>query len=253
MKIPSIPTIIISLIAILGIVAVAQPLGNIFKAGQNNLNSKLEVPVDILNVDKVKNDCKVKINNLTAKMESMRNEYSQYGLKVQELTANAQGSTDAVKSVNEGALKLIWGGGVSTPEQTAQTVQKQSEGFNTLVTTLPRLQQQFQGSDAKLFQDISLEIRTGRNKLTQIGNELISQKTDFKNYIQGKTKYNINDGGNQVINIFQYNGCIPTARGTNDIEDAYKWLEDRFFVPVASATQKTFETKIDQPVLTPRK
>jgi hypothetical protein len=246
--------IILAIIGILAIGSILPAIGGIFQAGKNNVNSKLEIPADILNVDQVKNSCKTKINNLTAKMESVRNEYSQYGLKIQELTANSQGSSDAIKSINESALSLIWGNNKSsTPEETAKTVQRQADSFNTLVTTLPKLQQQFQGVDTKLYQDISLEIRSGRNKLSQLGNELISQKNDFKNYLQGKTKYNLDNGGSQLINIYQYNGCIPTSRDTNNIDDAYKWLDDRFFVPISSQTQQIFDSKTDQPVLTPRK
>jgi uncharacterized coiled-coil DUF342 family protein len=210
------------------------------------INSKREVVTDIINVDQVKTDCKTKINNLTAKMEQFRNAYSQYGLRVKELTANASGSVDATKKINESALGLIW----SNKSQSVQdTVKSQATAYNNLMTTLPQLQQQFQGADQQLYKEISQEIRTGRNKLEQIGNELISSKTDFKNYLEKKTKYNINDGGSQIINIYQYNGCIPTARGTNNIEDAYKWIDDKFFTPVSQAAAEAFDSKVDKPVL----
>ncbi len=210
------------------------------------IGSKTEVIGDIINVDQVKTDCRTKINNMDAKMEQFRNNYSKYGLTIQELTKNANTSAEVTKKINESALGLIWS---NKGQSTADTVRDQEKAYNTLVTTLPQLQQQYQGADQQLFKEISQEIRTGRNKIEQTGNELISMKTDFKNYLEKKTKYNINDGGTQLINIYQYNGCIPTARGTNDINDAIKWVDNKYFTPTSTAAKEIFETKEDKPVL----
>jgi hypothetical protein len=183
---------------------------------------------------------------MDAKMEQFRNSYSKYGLTVQELTKNANASAEVTKKINESALGLIWS---NKGQSTSDSVREQEKAFNTLVTTLPQLQQQFQGADQQLFKEISQEIRTSRNKLEGTGNELISLKTDFKNYLEKKTKYNINDGGTQLINIYQYNGCIPTARGTNNLDDAIKWIDDRYFTPSSAAANDTFKTKEDKSVL----
>jgi hypothetical protein len=235
-----------SLNFILPIVAIIAILGGAYSLFAPYINSKREIVTDVINVDQVKNDCKVKINNLTAKMEQFRNTYSQYGLRIKELNANAKNSNEATAKINESALSLIW----SNKNQSVQdTVKQQATSYNNLVTNMAQYQQQYQGNDQQLYKEISQEIRGGRNKLEQVGNELISAKTDFKNYIQRKTKYGLGDGGQQVINIYQYNGCIPTARGTNDVNDAYKWIDDQFFTPVSSEANKTFETKEDKPVI----
>ncbi len=234
---------LILVIIFIGLAVTVGP--SLLKFGQ----SKSDIVGDVLNVDQVKNECKTKINNLTAKMEQFRNTYSNYGLRITELTANAQGSTDAVKQINTSALQLIWNQNQNPNTPVEKTVQDQNTAYNTLVTTLPKLQQQFQSADTQLFREVSQEIRSGRNRLEQTANELISQKTDFKNYIQQKTKYLPNDGGSQLINIYQYNGCIPTARGTNSVDDAYAWIDSKFFSPTSSAATEAFDTKIDKPVL----
>ena len=210
------------------------------------VGSKVAIVGDVINVDQVKTDCRTKINNLDAKMEQFRNIYSNYGIKVKELTANANGSAEVTKKINESALGLIWTNKSQTP---SDTVKEQEKAYNTLVTTLPQLQQQYQGADQQLFKEISQEIRSGRNKIEATGNELVSMKTDFKNYIEKKTKYLPTDGGQQLINIYQYNGCIPTARGTNNIDDAIKWIDSKYFTPTSKAATETFETKEDKPVL----
>jgi exonuclease VII large subunit len=222
------------LIAVLAILAIGFGAYTLFAP---YINSKREIVTDIINVDQVKTDCRVKINNLTAKMEQYRNAYSQYGLRVKELNANAKGSTEATSKINEAALSLIW---TNKNQSLQETVKQQSTSYNNLVTNLAQYQQQYQGADQQLFREISQEIRGGRDKLEQIGNELISAKTDFKNYIER---------GSQIINIYQYNGCIPTARGTNNINDAIKWIDDQFFTPVSSAATETFNTKEDKPVI----
>jgi hypothetical protein len=230
------------LIAGLAIVAITSIIGLFGRS----ISSKTEVIGDIINVDQVKSECRTKINNMDAKMEQFRNSYSKYGLTVQELTKNANASAEVTKKINESALGLIWS---NKGQSTSDSVREQEKAFNTLVTTLPQLQQQFQGADQQLFKEISQEIRTSRNKLEGTGNELISLKTDFKNYLEKKTKYNINDGGTQLINIYQYNGCIPTARGTNNLDDAIKWIDDRYFTPSSAAANDTFKTKEDKSVL----
>jgi hypothetical protein len=238
MKFNILPIIAIAIVALLGF--------GLFNTFSPFIKSKQEVVADIINVDQVKYDCKVKINNLTAKMEQFRNAYSQYGLRIKELSSNANGSAEATKKLNASALSLIWS---NKSQPVAETVKAQSTAYNNLITTLPQLQQQYQGIDQQIFKEISQEIRSGRNKLEQTGNELISLKTDFKNYIDKKTKYSLNDGGSQIINIYQYNGCIPTERGTNNVADAYKWIDDRFFTPVSQASTEIFDTKTDKPAI----
>jgi hypothetical protein len=209
------------------------------------VNSKQEIVADVINVDQVKTDCRIKINNLTAKMEQFKNTYSQYGLTIKELNSNATSSNAATQKINESALALIWG---NKPGTVQDAVKAQATSYNNLVSNIAQYQQQYTSADQQLYKEISQEIRGGRNKLEAIGNELISSKTDFKNYIERKTKYGLGDGGGQIINIYQYNGCIPTARGTNDINDAIKWIDSQFFTPTSASANETFDTKVDKPV-----
>ncbi|MGL4758258.1 MAG: hypothetical protein ACRCXZ_02905 [Patescibacteria group bacterium] len=210
------------------------------------LGSKVQTASDIINVDIAKAECRSKLINMDTKMEEYAMIYSNFTNKVKELTANAKNSNEATKSINESALKMIYN--KDQDKDVSQKVAQQEREFNNIITALPQIQQ-YQGADQQLYKDISNEIKTSRNKLEGTSSQMLSMKADFKKFIDKKTNYLPNDGGSQIINVYQYNGCIPTARGTNNIDDAMKWVDSKYFVPTSKEAKEVLESKEDKPVI----